>query len=270
MGRAEGKPRAAKAVPAAKAAQGPKAAAEPADVDPVEEASLEDQIQELETTAKAFRGIDTPKAKSQLDQWDGELKALRERQKKARPLPARLQAATARLTKAKATQVEVNCQVAELQEQLGKAFKEQEEAAAGVTEADAELQAMMELAAIASMVSMACQTGGLAANLVGAHGFNLDPAVIETMKLQILQHFNAAGAAAPTRSRRASPGHHGVTGRSGDDGGRSAPGSSSGNRSRSTPSSCGGSCGEGGRNSNNGNGGCTASGDRRGGGGAGN
>ncbi len=56
------------------------------EVDPVEEASLEDQIQERETMAKVVRGINTPKAKAQVDQWYGELKALRERQKKARPL----------------------------------------------------------------------------------------------------------------------------------------------------------------------------------------
>ncbi len=80
------------------------------------EASLEDQIQELKTMAKAFRGINTPPAKAQLDQWDGELMALTKRQKKARPLLARLQAATARLTKAKATQEEVDGQVAELQD----------------------------------------------------------------------------------------------------------------------------------------------------------
>ena len=99
-------------------------AAEPMEVDPVEEASPQDQIQELDTMAKAFRGINTPKAKTLFDQWDGELMAFRERQKKVRPLPARLQAATARLTKAKATQEEVNGQVAELQEQLAKAFTE--------------------------------------------------------------------------------------------------------------------------------------------------
>ncbi len=110
------------------------------EVDTVEEAILVDQIQDLETMAMAFRGVNTPKAKAQLDQWAGELKALKERQKKARPLPARLHAATARLTKAKATQEEVDGQVAELQDQLAKALEEQEEAAARVTEAEAELQ----------------------------------------------------------------------------------------------------------------------------------
>ncbi len=55
------------------------------EVDPVEEASLEDQIQELETIAKGLRGLNTPKSKAQLDQWDGELKAFRERPKRPPP-----------------------------------------------------------------------------------------------------------------------------------------------------------------------------------------
>ena len=118
-------------------------------------------------------------------------------------MPARLQAATARLTRVKATHEEVDGQVTELQDQLAKALKEQEEAAARVTEAEAELQAVTELAEVGSTVSMACQMAGLVANLVGAQGFNLDPTVIESMKLQILHHYSAAWVAAPPRSRRA-------------------------------------------------------------------
>ncbi len=108
-------------------------------MDPFEDSSLEDQIQEFETMAKGFRGVSTPNSKAQLDQWGGELKGFRMGQKKAKPPPARLQVATARLTKAKATQAEVNGQVAEVHEQLGKALKEQEEAAARATETEAEL-----------------------------------------------------------------------------------------------------------------------------------
>ena len=47
------------------------------------------------------------------------------------------------------------------------ALKEQEDAAARLTEAEAELQTVTELAAVGSTVSMACQMAGLVSNLFG-------------------------------------------------------------------------------------------------------
>ena len=117
---------------------------------------------------------------------------MKERQKQARPLPARLQAATDRLAKAKAANDEANTKVMKSEEQLAQDLKVQTETAARVAEAEAELQAVTELAAVGSSQAMACTMANIVANLSGGNGLALDPKVIEDMKLQILHHFYAA------------------------------------------------------------------------------
>ncbi len=150
-------------------------------------------------------------------------KLLKERQKKTRPLPARLQAATARLAKTKATQEKVDAKVAGLEEQLAQARKEQEENAAKVAEAEAEFRAVQELAAVGTTASMASHLLGILASTIA--GCNLDPAVVEGIMRQILQQCNVAGEAAPPpaaagpcdRGGSTDPCHRGGAGRSGDD-----------------------------------------------------
>ncbi len=54
--------------------------------EPEEETTLEEDIAELETLIKSVKGVkESPKGKLQLEVWGAELKALREKQKRARP-----------------------------------------------------------------------------------------------------------------------------------------------------------------------------------------
>ncbi len=91
--------------------------------EPVEEATLEDQILELESRVKFLRGEKDAWAKQHLEAAEVELKALQEKQKKASRLPARLQAATDRLAKFTATDSEDSSRV-DHQDKLGKTSEE--------------------------------------------------------------------------------------------------------------------------------------------------
>jgi hypothetical protein len=184
-----------------------KAEAEPMDLteDEVPATSLEDQIAEREVRIKAIKGLGSSWGQLQLEAAEAELKSLKEQQKRARPLPARLQAATARLLKARELQEENNEVVQNLQDKLAAALTVQTEVAAKVSEAEAELQAVTELAAVGSATSMACQTAGLVGNVLGAMGLNLDPVTIEAVKGAILQHFNAAAAMAGATPQKLPP-----------------------------------------------------------------
>ena len=65
--------------------------------------SLENQIGELEALVRSVKAVkDSDRGKSYVEDMEADLKNLREQQKRARPLPARLQAATARAEKTKA------------------------------------------------------------------------------------------------------------------------------------------------------------------------
>ncbi len=61
------------------------------------EAFLEEQIATIEADVKAIKGAKRSPLKAQLVALEAELQVPRGRQKKERPLPARLQAATHRL-----------------------------------------------------------------------------------------------------------------------------------------------------------------------------
>ena len=67
---------------------------------------MEQQIANIEADVKAIKGTESPLLKAQLAALEAELQVLRERQKKERPLPARLRAATHRFEKAKAARTE--------------------------------------------------------------------------------------------------------------------------------------------------------------------
>ncbi len=114
--------------------------------------SLEDRIGDLEALVKSFKAVkDSDRGKSYVEDMEADFKNFREQQKRARPRPARLQAATARSEKTKAV-VEDATKKAETLRELATAEEEILEAIAKKTEADAELQVVRELAAGGSAV----------------------------------------------------------------------------------------------------------------------
>ena len=86
-------------------------AAAPMEVEIIEDVTLEEVIAELEDNLKLLKGKESVWAKSQKQDLEGQLKELKEQQRLARPLPARLQAATFRVEKSglavKASETEV-------------------------------------------------------------------------------------------------------------------------------------------------------------------
>jgi hypothetical protein len=135
--------------------------------EPVE--SLEDQIAEAEGLIKAYRGmVSSPNIKKMIEDGETKLKQLRDVQKRSRPLPARLQAATARSEKTNAVLEEVTKKAATLREQLAATEREIFEATAKVAEADAELQAVTELLAVGSAVGATNQAAQMLQWVMGA------------------------------------------------------------------------------------------------------
>ena len=86
---------------------------------------------------------------------EAEIQVLRERQKKERPLPARLQAATHRLEKAKAARTEAAELVTDLEEKLVAAKVGLDEAESKLLEAEQELQAVKQQVADGQATVMA-------------------------------------------------------------------------------------------------------------------
>ena len=115
--------KAAAVKPAAKEAT----AAAAMDVDVIEEVTLEDAIAEAEENLKLLRGKETVWAKSQKQDLEGQLKVLKEQQRLARPLPARLQAATDRVAKSGLAVKDSETEVAAICEALKEARKKLEE-----------------------------------------------------------------------------------------------------------------------------------------------
>ena len=123
------------------------------DVSMKAEVSLEDQIADLEQCIKSLKAAkDSDKAAVILEGWEAEIKELREQQKRARPLPARLQAATARSAKTKTAVAEPTTKVENIRVQMAEAEQELQEALAKDAEADAEVQAVTEQAAMGAAV----------------------------------------------------------------------------------------------------------------------
>ena len=72
-------------------------ATQPMEEDKIEEETLEDRITEVEENLRALKGKESAWAKTQRADLEALLKDMKEQQKLARPLPARLQAATDRV-----------------------------------------------------------------------------------------------------------------------------------------------------------------------------
>jgi hypothetical protein len=102
-------------------------AAAPMQVEVVEEATLEEEIADLEDNLKLLKGKESVWAKSQKRDQEGQLKELREKQRLAKPLPARLQAATDRVEKSGLAVKTSEAEVAAICEALKVARKQLEE-----------------------------------------------------------------------------------------------------------------------------------------------
>jgi hypothetical protein len=103
------------------------AAAAPMEVEEIEEVTLEDMIAEVEDNLKLLRGKETVWAKTQKQDLEGQLKELKEQQRLARPLPARLQAATDRVAKSGLAVKDSEAEVAVICETLKAARKKLED-----------------------------------------------------------------------------------------------------------------------------------------------
>ena len=112
----------------------------------VVELSLEDKIRGIQGDIKWMKMSLIPETKAQVALYEAELQKLLDQQKKERPLPARLQAATARDEKAKAAQAEAIKKVASLEEQLRLAKVQLEESNQQAAAAAAELLAVKQTA----------------------------------------------------------------------------------------------------------------------------
>ena len=122
---------------------------------------------------------------------------MKEQQRKARPLPARLQAATDRLAKAKAVHEEAAQQVKDLKEKLEAAELELVEAGAKLTETEQELGAVKMLAAEGTAASTVGQVAECLAMVLGSH--NMEQGMVKGLVEQVLQTFwqLSQAAAAP-------------------------------------------------------------------------
>ena len=165
---------------------GPQAAASEGDqvMQTVVEMPLEEKIRGIQGDIKWMKMSPTSETKAQVAAYEAELQKLLDQQKRERPLPARLQAATARDEKAKAAQAEAVKKVAGLEEQLRLAKLHLEESNQQAALAAAELQAVKQtagedLAAVtaASMVAAVQQV------LARVHDPRVVQEMVETIKV---------------------------------------------------------------------------------------
>jgi hypothetical protein len=164
------------ATAAASLAAGVAAAAAGAEDPMITEAiPIEDQIVKLEAEVKVLKQASLPQTKALLVSLEAELLQLREQQRQARPLPARLQAATHRLEKFKTAQAEAAESIDSLKAKLEAEETAKFEIDAKVAEAEAEMQAVKRQVAdgeaasvISRMKQVLCSSmdAGLAASLV--------------------------------------------------------------------------------------------------------
>ena len=112
--------------PAAKQAAAA-AATQPMEDEEIQEETLEDRIAEVEDNLKILKGKETVWAKSQKADLEAQLKVMKEQQRLARPLPARLQAATDRVAKSGLAVKDSEAEVAAICETLKAARKKLED-----------------------------------------------------------------------------------------------------------------------------------------------
>ncbi len=110
----------------------------------------------------------SPKGKLQQEAWEQELTVLRERQKQARPLAARLQASTDRQAKSNKDLIEANAAAEELKVKLAAVEKHIEEIKVKVAEADAAVAACREEAAMGGAMVASTQMATMALSMIAS------------------------------------------------------------------------------------------------------
>jgi hypothetical protein len=175
-------------------------AAAPMEVELIEEVTLEEVIAELEDNLKLLKGKESAWAKLQKQDLEGQLKELKEQQRLARPLPARLQAATFRVEKSGLAVKASETEVATICEALKVARKQLEDNQEKHLVALQEMEAVKK-AAGAEPIEEAVK--GLAAgmrqalatrNIVGADA----EAIMQVAEQLYLNHKSGGGAGAPS------------------------------------------------------------------------
>ena len=151
--------------------------------------ALEDQISEHQELLKFFKGNETSFAKAAKQAVEARLKELKEQQRQARPLPARLQAATDRCAKAEQLYQEQEAKVAAICESLKAARKDLDEAGEKKSAALLELEEVKQAAGAEPVVNAERSlTGSMAAafasrNIVGADAQSLIADVLQLFQL---------------------------------------------------------------------------------------
>ena len=176
--------------PAVKAA----AAAAPMEVEVIEDVTVEDMIAEVEDNLKLLRGKETVWAKSQKVELEAQLKEMKEQQRLARPLPARLQAATDRVAKSGLAVKDSEAEVAAICETLKVARKKLDENQEKHQVALLEMEAVKQ-AAGAEPVGEAekCLAAGMRAALATRNIQGPDAEAIMVIAEQFYLRFKAGG-----------------------------------------------------------------------------
>ena len=99
----------------------------PMEEEVAEEASLEDQIAEAEDNLKVLKGKASAWATAQRSSLEAHLKGLKDQQRLARPIPVRLQAAPARVTKTGQEVEDSEAKIAAIEKTLAEAVQERVE-----------------------------------------------------------------------------------------------------------------------------------------------
>ncbi len=165
-------------------------AAAPMEVEASE--SLEERIAELEDLLKFYKGKESALAKAERPLVEVRLKELKEQQRQARPLPARLQAATDRVARTQQLCDETEAKVAAACDALKAARKENEEAQEKKLAA---LQELEEVKKAAGAEPVVVAEKGLAAGMLAALAArNIVGADADSLLADVLQFYLQAKA----------------------------------------------------------------------------
>ena len=169
------------------------------EVEVIEDVTLEDAIAEMEDDLKLLKGKQSAWAKLQKLDLEGQLKVLKEQQRSARPLPARLQAATDRVAKSDLAVKDSEAEVAAICEALKVARKKLEDNQEKHQVALQEMEAVKQAAGAEPVVQA---VRGLAAGMRRAlAGVNIQgpeaDAILQMAEQCYLGTYAGGGAAAP-------------------------------------------------------------------------
>jgi hypothetical protein len=171
-------------------------ATQPMEEDKLEEATLEDRIAEVEEDLRVLKGKESAWAKTQRAELEALLKNMKEQQKLARPLPARLQAATDRVAMSGQAVKDGEAEVAAIEAALLEARQKLEEGHEKHRVALQELEAVKQVAG-AEPVGEAEK--GLAAGMLAALASrNLTGPDAEAFLAEVMKFYNLVKSGAGT------------------------------------------------------------------------